>query len=290
MSTWINKLKHIELEDIFNIIQFGMVKNSLSLFDLRNENFAQIEKPVFFLSTGRCGTKWFTKLLSSDASLKVFHNQHPEFLYQGKMCYELLKENQAKQHLPLLKEVFLTGREDLMLKCAQTNHRYVETNNRITFFAPVINEIFKDAIFIHVYRHPIQFITSGLNRRWYKGDPHDVARIESKDASWNNYSQLEKIAWLWNETNKFIDEFLDGIPDDRKYTLNFNQKNTQNIQELLNIIDVSVSEGKLDELMDKRVNSQKISTATEASSWSSAEKESVKNICGALADKFGYSF
>ncbi|MDZ7690395.1 MAG: hypothetical protein U5K69_04470 [Balneolaceae bacterium] len=88
--------------------------------------------------------------------------------------------------------------------------KYIETNNRITFFCYALSELFPKSQFIHLVRQPEAFITSGLARDWYSNSVlHDEGRIKPTD---NELQQVEKIAWLWNETNHFIEQFKREIP------------------------------------------------------------------------------
>jgi hypothetical protein len=209
----LKELSNISLEDIYWRLKVGKSNRKLSVFELRSELNKYIKKPIFFLSTGRCGTKWFTDLLRHNKSLMVLHNPIPNLSIQGKLVYEISnKGSLTNSEVSLIKEIYFAGREQYLRYSYKTEKRYVETNNYITFFAPVLAELFPDAKFVHLFRHPGEFVRSGIRRDYYTPQNiDDIKRIipnelpKSKD--WNHCSQLEKTAWLWNETNLFIEIF-----------------------------------------------------------------------------------
>ena len=85
--------KIIPVDELFWLLKFGKSKRKCNIYDLRADNFKGIEKPVFFLSTGRCGTKWFSTLISFDRNVRVLHNPIPNLGSQGKLAYEIFVNN-----------------------------------------------------------------------------------------------------------------------------------------------------------------------------------------------------
>lgn len=166
--------------------------------------------PVFVLSTGRCGTKLMTEVLSAYDYFSVHHEPYPEFSWHSKYAYE----HYQSKHNELMM-MFDAARYELIRDAHLTNRQYVETNNRITFFAYQIADLFPAARFIHLYREPYAFIKSGLQRNWYSNtEIYDEGRIRAEDADlWKSYSTEQKIAWLWVATNEFIEKFKTSYPD-----------------------------------------------------------------------------
>jgi hypothetical protein len=130
-------------------------------------------EPVFVLSTGRTGAALLTELLLLADGVDVHHTPRPELVRVSRRAYEEIGGN-----LDLFVEVFKTAREELLLQSVRRGRRYVETNNRVTFFAPAAAVEFPDAKFIHLTRDPATFVRSGLRRNWYSGTHHhDIGRI-----------------------------------------------------------------------------------------------------------------
>lgn len=186
--------------------------NALELFPEVHKNAA----PVFVLSTGRCGTQLLSELLARSEQADVFHEPKPELLFLSKKAYEV--GNTQKEPFQL---AFDAARYESIRDSYINGKLYVETNNRITFLADSISELYPNAKFIHLYRKPESFVKSGLSRNWYSGKHiHDEGRIISKDtAYWQSLSDEEKIAWLWNETNQWIENFKTSLPANRILTV-----------------------------------------------------------------------
>ena len=65
---------------------------------------------VFFLSSGRVGTKTIADLASLSENIIGFHEPKPKLYSLSNICYNTQDEN---KNLELLKEAFLTARRDL---------------------------------------------------------------------------------------------------------------------------------------------------------------------------------
>lgn len=166
--------------------------------------------PVFVLSTGRCGTAFLTQLLKADKTYVAFHEPVPEFFFHTQVAYKEYKTNPDK-----IAAMFDVARYEIIRNTFIADKKYIETNNRITFFAFQIAELYPNAKFIHLVRNPESFIKSGLGRNWYSGKSlYDEGRITSENFEyWNSLSQIEKIGWLWNETNQFAENFKLKFPN-----------------------------------------------------------------------------
>lgn len=287
----LNKLKNITLEDIYWYLQFGKPKRKATFSAIRAQHFSQLQPPVFFLSTGRAGTKWFSDLLAADTSLKVLHNPYPNLAYQNKLAFKLLQDKSAgKREKEMLKEFYLLARENHIRYSVKTSRRLVETNNAISFFAPVIRELFPEAKFVHLIRHPIDFIRSGYKRNYYTGAPEDQKRLEPLDGKvyWEEMNRIGKIAWLWKETNKFIEEFKPRVESGKFFTLSFSNFNEENIRKMISFLDVNIDHHRIVKRIDKPTNIQRTGTAPDFEQWEESDQMHVKNLCGDLAKRYGF--
>ena len=288
---------NIRFDDIVWTLRFGKPKRKGVIYDLRQEGFKSIDSPVFFLSTGRCGTKWFARLISADKKLKVFHEPQPNLGSQSKLAFETIIQkdfNINHEEARLIEEIFLAGREQYLRYSYKTEKRYIETNNHITFFAPVIAKLLPQALFVHVYRHPGEFVRSAIRRKYYlEGNKEDLKRIHPLINSaaydhWDQWDQVRKNAWLWDETNQFIEKFKSMIPEDRIFSFNFNVLNFENVQALLNFIRADISAGSIRKLLGKKENIQKSGKYKTYSDWDISEKSKLKELCSRLAEKYNY--
>ena len=166
------------------------------------------QEAVFVLSTGRCGTELLTQLFELAPGTLPLHRPDPELAYASTLAYGLARTDGGAEKIG---KMFLAGRFDLLLESYIRGRRYIETNNRITFFAPAIASLMPNARFIHLIRDPEAFVRSSVRREYYSGVPTDLGRIVPEAgadaADWPDLSPIGRCAWLWTETNRFIDDF-----------------------------------------------------------------------------------
>jgi hypothetical protein len=206
--------------------------------------------PIFVLSTGRVGTKLLTKLFELESNLHIEHEALPELLYPGKIAFE------SPEDLSFLKGAFLAGRYEGIRDAKLQGKRYIETNNRLTFFAPAIAELFPNAKFIHLLRHPDSFVSSGIQRNWYSGKTiTDEGRIQPP-ANLAEASTPDKIAWLWNETNAFIEAFKANQGKDRTLTVRSEDlfSNVTEAHRILDWLEFNADEKRVKNVLDTPVN------------------------------------
>ena len=214
--------------------------------------------PVFVLSTGRCGTEYLSKILSLNEHVDIYHSPQPELILASKYAYENYDTDQDR-----IKSMVESARLELILESYIKGRYFIETNNKITFFAYALADIFPNSKFIHLVRHPGNFVRSGIRRNWYKNsDKHDLGRIVPDDdkTDFSQFNDIQKISWLWNETNLFIENFKETINShERVLTLKaedlFGNKSTVN-----SIYDFIGCEHptrkKIDSVLNKKINVQ----------------------------------
>lgn len=287
-------LKNINLDDVYWYLKLGKSKKKLSVGDLRQDVNKYIKKPIFFLSTGRCGTMWFSELLEKNKTLMVAHSPKPALAHQSKIAYEVLsKDIITSGEINLLKELFFASREQMLRYSFKTQRRYIETNNYISFFAPILKLIFPDAKFVHLYRHPGQFVRSGIRRRYFEeGNPDDLKRIHPLDNDqkemWNSYNRVQKTSWLWNETNQFIEKFK-AQNEKSCFSFNFNQLNLENIIDLFEFMEITIPISEVKKALNKNYNVQKTGSFQNYENWDVHMKEELKDICKDLMEQYNYS-
>jgi hypothetical protein len=244
----------------------------------------------FVLSTGRCGTDLLTRILEKHPMLEAQHQPKPELIYLSKIAY--LEVNQNKENW---RAAALHARYDLLEDCFMRGIIYVETNNRITFYAPYLAELFPRSRFIHLIRDPRDFVRSGLRRGYYTGVKTDIGRIVPRVDSpvadkWLTISQISKIAWLWNETNAFIENFKDEISNERVMTV-FAEDLFTNVsvsESIYNFIGITPpSRQWLAKRISKPTNIQKIGDISSYIKWTEIEKNQLREW-SSLASYYNY--
>lgn len=273
---------------------FGKKLKSIGLHDFR-KNMKELS-PTFILSTGRCGTKWVDELFKTDSKIVSIHHIHPVMRSQGKIAYERNYSKCNDSEKELIKEMFLAGREEVFLQAMKVEKNIVFTDSRMTFFAEVIFDLFPKAKFVHLHRHPGDVVRSGLNRGWYTLDSQsELNRIEPQEDSpyyneWDEMSSVEKNAWLWSETNQWILDFFDKVPEDQKMELSFDRWSAEVIHEFCSFCNVDLSTSKIERRMSKKVNIQKHQKVGHYTTWSAEDRKKLKDITQEVSDKLSYSF
>ncbi|MGM0408194.1 MAG: sulfotransferase [Bacteroidota bacterium] len=289
-------MKNLKSEDIYAVLKYGIPKRKATIYSLRNDEFKEFSSPVFFLSTGRTGTKWFSELLKKTKGSLVFHSPTPDLSVQSVYAYYILVKNDFRlehEQETALKEIFLAAREEQLRYSYKTAKKFIETNNYLTFFAPVLANLFHTAKFVHLHRHPGEFVRSALDRNYFgKEDINAIRRIKpvSEDYyyQWKQFSQLEKSAWLWNETNSFIEKFKSESNSQQIMSVSLNELDVQTVKKVVEFIGVDINEHLIGKKLKSKINVQKVRTTKPYAMWSEIQIKELNGICGDLAEHYGY--
>jgi hypothetical protein len=253
-----------------------------------NQDVLPSVKPVFVLSTGRCGTSWLTELLRLSQHVHVNHTDYPELVRQGRLAYE-----QHASHPEMFQEIIRATRDGYLAQAHWMGQTYVETNPRICFLAYAVALVYPSSRYIHLYRHPGDVVRSGLRRGWYSGVTDDEGRIilHNNHESWQRMTDIEKISWLWNETNQFIETFLTHQPDASKLRVKAESMFTdvatsKRILEYIGVTDIP--DAVIEKRLSQRVSAQRSGKRVGPyADWTEAEKEQLRRHA-TLASKYGY--
>ena len=150
--------------------RYKIKKEIESFIELPETMFSNMS-PVFFVSTGRAGSELLVKLMNESKIGNVYHEPRPRMFYSSKLVFEKNVEVQTKII------AYLSARYDLLKKSYLEEKRFVETNNRNTFFMRALGELFPKAKFIQLVRHPGDFVRSGIRREYYIRNENDDSRI-----------------------------------------------------------------------------------------------------------------
>ncbi len=275
-----------KLQGVIN--KFSKTTN-ITLADCFTQNWKNV-RPAFVLSTGRSGTLLLNRLLLLSPQAFAVHQPKPELIRVSKLAYEKIYQSPE-----VFEEVFRTAREELMFEAVKLQKVFIETNNHITFFAPIISKVFPNAVFLHLVRHPGDFIRSGIRRRWYSGmHDYDLGRIvpvsgEYKER-WKELSDIEKIGWLWNETNQFIDNFKKSVPEENFSSVKAEDlfKKTAVTKEIFDFLKLNgFNERLVQRTIKNPVNVQRKGHFPPYKDWNELEKRKLKKIA-VLAENYGY--
>ncbi len=278
------------LRQIYWLFEAGWPKRKMSEMDLLFDKLESIPYPTFFLSTGRTGTQWFAELFARDRrNLISFHEPLPSFIIQNRFYYDLLHSDADEQmKFETGKQIFLTGRVEYFIYSYKADKHFVETNHYLTFFARVIAKILPQSKFVHLYRHPGDFIRSALNKGWYATPRIDNTLIVPKVENWDSLDRIEKNAYLWVEVNKFAEELKAGLGPERVFDFNFSDMSPEKVHELVEFVGGDISLSRIKRFKGRKINKSRQYKFPPYSQWAEADKQKVRKICGPLAQKYGY--
>lgn len=156
---------------------------------------------VFVPSTGRAGSMQLAAVLGLAPEIIALHEPSPMLLDMGAQAFAERCTGEA------WRQVARAMRDEFVAFAAHEGRVYVETNNRLTFIAPALADVYPASRFIHLHRHPYEVVRSGLSRRWYEGSAVDFSLIEPRPGDpyaerWGTMAAVEKIAWFWLRINE----------------------------------------------------------------------------------------
>jgi len=254
--------------------------------------------PVFILSTGRAGTKFLATLMGHASNVVSYHEAEPRLQYFSDFAYH----NQSK--IEVLKKMIDAARMELVLDAYIKNKVYVECNQCLTFFAPAIREFFKRSKFVHIVRHPGDFVKSAVQKGWHKNDSiWESGRVKMANKNeWEKVDQVEKLSWVWYTTNQFIEDFTNSIVAGSAIAFRIEDlfNNEASVRELFNFIGIGeisvdnikrIQDTQINELVirpDEPTNMKKLTYFPKYQEWEKEQKDKVKKYCNKLATVYEY--
>lgn len=181
----------------------------------------------------------------------------------------------------------------------RAGRNWFETNNRLTFLAPILAAHYPRSRFIVLVRHPVAFAESALARGYYAEHPWDFARIVPRETdpaamSWDSMSQLEKIGWLWRATYQTADDVVATLEPHRSLLLKaedlFAQQN-QAVNQFYSYVSARPrpDQRRIDRVLRTPANAQTERTArASVTQWASTERDRFLSLVGDRMRSYGY--
>ncbi len=254
--------------------------------------------PVFILTTGRSGSKFIASLLNYSPNIIAYHEPQPALQYFPHFGYH----HQHKRDI--LTKMIDAARMELILDVYIKKKIFVESNQCLTFFAPAIKDLFKRSKFVHIVRHPGDFVRSAVRKGWYKKDSlWESGRVRMRDQqSWDELDQIEKLCWAWNTINQFIEEFKTQIESDRIKTFRIEDlcKDIEQVQSLLQFVGVqAIPVSEIKTIQRTRINTlfidpneppniQRVVHFPKYQIWDEPLKKTLRTYCARLSEVYGY--
>ncbi len=251
--------------------------------------------PVFVLSTGRCGTQTVSALAELIPDASSHHEPEPKLIEASYLYFMHLCSDASSDFWQQLLGI---NRDELIRQAVRSEKVYFETNNRMALLSDLLVSYYPKAKFIHLVRHPCDFVRSGMRRKYYADHPWDFVRIapqqeEPAYTGWKENSQLEKCSWLWARTNSHIDRVLDAVSEERRLFVRsediFNNAGGT-VQNVLSFISDRhrPDPKKIENVLGMKLNQQARGIYPAWKNWPAEEIRIVRQHCGDLMKKYGY--
>ena len=136
------KLKDITFKDVKSFLKDERykIKKKVSDFNQLLDQMFSEREPVFIVATRRAESGLLVELMNESKIGSVYHEPRPMMFYGYKLAFETNQDMESKQL------AYLNARHDLLKKAYLEDSRFIETNNRVTFFMDVIAEMFLNRI------------------------------------------------------------------------------------------------------------------------------------------------
>lgn len=254
--------------------------------------------PVFILNTGRSGSALLQDVFNVFPDINAHHEAAPNLFLLSNFAFQ----NQDKEEVLL--KIFEAGRMELLLEARVSNKIYLETNQCLVFYIHQIIKLFPKAKFIHLTRHPGDFVRSAIRKGWHKNNSvWEMGRIKMQNSEmWSQLNHIEKLGWVWEETHNFIENFKIKNPDNC-YTIR--------LEDLVSSFDIfnsmmdfigkknTLIQTDFKEIFDKKRNELiinpnepenmfKIQDYPKYNNWSNVDKESLKRFVNNNARVYNY--
>lgn len=283
-----------------------MIKRLKSIFrQLRNRNLTvrlreQMvnSEPVFIISTGRTGTKFFENFLNNlSVSIICRHEPTPDFFELGM--------RKIRQGIRDCHEEILEGRAKYFSEAVAANKRYVESNPFLSYLVEDLLIAFPKSKIIWITRNPATYVVSAFSKSpdnsnamyFYAEDDHRerVSAIDVNDplwsSAWCNMDRFEKICWYWNHCNQTIQRQLQNIAPDRqlhvRYEEIFAPDRLRHLRSIAAFLDVDPDLVCMEKTTEK-LNTNPVQMLCPAANWSAVQKTSFNQLTKTMRDQLGY--
>ena len=224
----------------------------------------------FAVGTGRCGTKFLSKVLAFENSVASTHEKHPlnDTFHRYAKWYNLNIDHKG----------FLWHKKSSINQELNYKKYSFEAS---AFLSLSIEELYREfnAKFILLVRNPEKVVNSYIKKGWYKNDiqisdgnklptmqnidkfHHFLGRTLPRDEynllRWREMTRVGKLAWYWNALNSEVIKQFDRIPSENYLIVKLEDIDFlkyQTIIDFLSIENSSVSERDFISISSKKIN------------------------------------
>jgi hypothetical protein len=245
----------------------------------------------YFLSTGRCGTRFFSKVLETATNAVVFHQPQPYLADTMRAVVQQYIKNR-EQFARLQVKDFPQLKEKLELQATYPKAVYGDTLNSMFPFGHLLYQHFgaEKLRLIHLLRNPVDCGRSILKVEREGGGTN--FRPRSK-LFLEGTTSAERTGHLWNNINNMIKHQFDLINDPSVCeTIRLEDVSLGLIRDLFAFLQLEGFDAKrIEALMQDKspeVRHSHVAVRTDVPDASAEELETIRRITAATAFQFGY--
>jgi hypothetical protein len=261
-------------------------------------------KVGFTIGTGRCGTLFLYQLLEKEPQVASSHERNPDNETFHRYC---------KWHdLPVDDEGFLATKEKEIRADLETHAYSFEASPYLSLSVKELHERF-GAKFVLLMRRPDRVVTSFAHKGFYRRpylvkdvnlatgyqdqSPERVhtffARIAPRGEflrTWNDMSQIGRVAWFWRAWNERTLALLDELPTESYRIVRIEDFDYQNYLDLSRFLgyQAQVTQADFDALSESKPHA--FWRKRNIDQWSEQEIREFESQVGELATRFGYEY
>lgn len=261
-------------------------------------------KVGFTIGTGRCGTLFLYQLMEKEPQVASSHERNPDNETFHRYC---------KWHdLPVDHEGFLATKEKEIRADLETHAYSFEASPYVSLSVKELHERF-GAKFILLMRRPDRVVTSFVHKGFYRRpyivrdpnlatgyqdqSPEKVhtffARIAPRGdflRTWNEMSQVGRVAWFWRAWNERTLKLLDQLPQDSYRIVRIEDFDYPKYIELSRFLGyrAQVTEADFDALSASKPHA--FWRKRNVDQWNEQEVREFEGQVADLAQHFGYEF
>jgi len=238
------------------------LNNKLSNKGFKNYRIAnsvediRLTESIYLITPGRSGTKALIDFCANYTDIYCEHAPAPWLASIGYQYHQGIIGAEGAQYS------FYACREQYLKKAFQQGRAFMDGDCKNLPLLPEIAKFLPNSKFIHIVRHPEKFIRSGLARGYYNSlSPELWGHLESnkKDDSHTLKSQIQKIAFFWNEANLIAEKMKQTLGIERVATLLAEDmfRNPKTIITTLSLLDISLNVKQAKNYKIRLLNQQK---------------------------------
>jgi len=256
----------------------------------------------FAVGTGRCGTLFLHQAAAGEPAVAASHERNPDNESFHRYC--------QWHRLPVDDEGFLATKEREIAEDLAQRAFSFEASPYLSLSVRQLYQRFA-ARFVLLVRRPDSVVTSFAHKGFYRkpyrvGDPELAAGYQDQGPeriftffarvsprgpafrSWNDMTQVGKIAWFWRAYNERTIELLHGLPAESYRIVRIEDLDYAGYLDLARFLgyDPKLSEGDFDALRESRPHA--FWRKRNIDQWTEQEIAQYESQVGELSERFGY--